>query len=445
MNETSSPVEDLDLSLKQPEPPIPEDDPWQDDALQRKPIANNLTNLIRDEKNPFVVSVSGDWGTGKTFLLKRWQAQLEKDGFQAIYFNAWEDDFCDDPLVAIIGQLAEYFSRKELKKELKEIGKQFKENAVPLLGSILRGLSVSVAGVELSLPDSADLTDDVLAQYSKQTKSKDKLKNELKKLAGAVTEETDLPLIFIIDELDRCRPTFAVELLERVKHVFDVPGIVFVFGLNRGELGKSVQSLYGEIDADVYLHRFFDMEFQLPEANAKAFCEYLIRKRYELNKFYGEAVRELTSFKDFFPGFSSLIGLSLRDMDYCVRTIALVGKNLGGNSIFTPHYLFVLAALIPLKLKNQPLYQKFIQGKSASAGAEVMNCINGWIDDKRDIRLDGNNGLERYLDIMELYLYASAPQRQRDMRLAIGQLRLLAEGESVTHPQYLSKRTRNAG
>lgn len=447
MNENSS-TEKPDLSLTQPEPPIPKDDPWKDDELDRKPIADNLTNLIRDQKNPFVVSVSGDWGTGKTFLLRRWQVQLEKDGFRAIYFNAWQDDFCDDPLVAIIGQLAEYFSSKGLEK----ISDQIKENTIELLKSI-RGLSASVAGfgVGLSLSDPADPTVDVFDKYSQQTESKNKLKDELKKLAGEVHKKTGHPLVFIIDELDRCRPTFAVELLERVKHVFDVPGIVFVFGLNRGELGKSVKSLYGKIDADVYLRRFFDIEFQLPEADAKAFCKYLIEKRYELDKFYRVDVEKLRKFKKFFPIFSGIIGLSLRDIDYCVRTMAFVGKNLDKNNIFAFHYLFVLAALIPLKLKNQPLYQRFIQGKSASTSAEVMDCIDDWIGAKRDIKLDGNDLLESYyLYDMEFFLYVSVSRRQRNMMdnsplVAIEQLRFLVQNEEVTKPKYLSKRTRNEG
>lgn len=441
MNENASLVEKPDLSLKQPEPPIPKDDPWQDDALRRELIAGNLTNLIRDEENPFVVSVSGDWGTGKTFLLQRWRAQLEKDSFRAIYFNAWEDDCCDDPLVAIIGQLAEYFSSTGLKK----ISEKIKANAVPLLGSNLRSLTEKYVG--LSLPY---LAKDVFDKYSQQTESKNKLKDELKKLADKVRKETGHPLVFIIDELDRCRPTFAVELLERVKHVFDVPGMVFVFGLNRGELAKSVQSLYGKIDADIYLHRFFDMEFRLPAADATAFCKYLMEQRYELDKFYRTDVERLTKFKKFFPVFSGIIGLSLRDIDYCIRTIAFVGKNLDKNNIFASYYLFVLAVLIPLKLKDQSLYQKFIQGKSASAGAEVMDCIDGWIGDKRDIKLDKNNALEDYyLYDMELYLYASAPQGigsgPDDSPLAIQQLQRLAAGESVNHPQYLSKRTRPSG
>ena len=107
-----------------PEPPplkvvercIDAKDPWVDDVLDRKEIADRLTRIVEDQEVPFVISVDGRWGTGKTFLLKRWQRDLENQRFQAIYFNAWEDDFSDDPLLAIIGQLSEHFGDGALKK-----------------------------------------------------------------------------------------------------------------------------------------------------------------------------------------------------------------------------------------------------------------------------------------------------------------------------------------
>ena len=89
--------------LKLPEPEIGEDDPWQDDFLGRKEIAKALTELVRGQSDPLVISLSGGWGSGKTFFLKRWQKDLANESFISVYFNAWEDDFCDDPLVAIIG------------------------------------------------------------------------------------------------------------------------------------------------------------------------------------------------------------------------------------------------------------------------------------------------------------------------------------------------------
>ena len=115
--------------LKHPEPDVSPEQPWQDDVLGRAKIAEKLTNLIRNQRDPFVISIDGHWGTGKTFLLKRWQKDLENKGFRVIYFNAWEDDFCDDPLLSIIGQLSEYFEEGKLKS----FAEQAARIAVPLL------------------------------------------------------------------------------------------------------------------------------------------------------------------------------------------------------------------------------------------------------------------------------------------------------------------------
>ena len=117
-----------ELRLKLPEPDVSAEQPWADDVLDRKQIAERLTNLIREQSAPFVISINGYWGTGKTFMLKRWQKDLESQGFKAIYFNAWEDDFCDDPLLAIIGQLSEYFTESNLKS----FAEQVVQVAIPL-------------------------------------------------------------------------------------------------------------------------------------------------------------------------------------------------------------------------------------------------------------------------------------------------------------------------
>ena len=257
--------------MKLPEPEIQGDNPWADDALKRSDVAEKLTKLISEQSDPFVISLHGHWGTGKTFLLKRWQKQLDKDGFQAIYFNAWEDDFCDDPFVAIIGQLSHFLKRKGIKG----LADKIRKAAKPLLiqGALSAGRNVSGMNPDVILEQFAEKT---LAEYSRQVEKKNELKTALQKLSGKVKADTGHPLVFIIDELDRCRPTFAIELLERVKHIFDIPDMVFVFGVNREELCSSIRSVYGEIDADTYLQRFFDMEFLLPDIDSKAFCKLMI-------------------------------------------------------------------------------------------------------------------------------------------------------------------------
>ena len=111
------------LQLKCPEPDISREQPWQDDELGREQIAERLTILIRNQNEPFIVSIDGRWGSGKTFLLKRWQRDLEIDGFRGIYYNAWEDDFRDDPLLAIIGQLSHQFVEDNFRKIAIKAGK----------------------------------------------------------------------------------------------------------------------------------------------------------------------------------------------------------------------------------------------------------------------------------------------------------------------------------
>ena len=362
------------LKLKPPELDVSSEQPWDDDVLHRKQIAAKLTNLIQDQSSPFTISIHGYWGTGKTFLLKRWQRDLEIQGFKAIYFNAWEDDFCDDPLLAILSQLSEYLEKSTLSSLTSQIAKV----AIPLIRQNIVSVLEKHTGLKLELNQNQQTEEDPLKSYRSQRASKDELKKQLTKMSAAIREETGHPLVFIIDELDRCRPTFAIELLERVKHIFDVPDLVFIFGINRDELCSSLRSIYGDIESSIYLRRFFDMEFTLPEADTEVFCRHLMGK-YDLENFFATLSKNANvnvHNNDFgllvrdFPTFWTSLGFSLRDIDYCVRTIALVGKNIKERQYMYPS---LLGLLIALKLMNPSLYRLYIERKCL--GSEVMNYI----------------------------------------------------------------------
>ena len=433
MTEVADPRESLRLKL--PEPTISTDDPWADDVLKRKEVAERLTNLVRDQSSPFVISVHGHWGTGKTFLLRRWQADLERQGYNAIYFNAWEDDFCDDPLLAILGQLSEYFRTTGLT----HIARRVAHAALPLIRNNVAGVLSKQVGVTLQLDPAKPDQRDPLDAYLAQRATKDQLKEHLRTLAAAVQEQTKHPMVFIIDELDRCRPTFAIELLERVKHIFDVPNMVFILGVNRDELCSSLRSTYGEIDADVYLRRFFDMEFTLPEVRSRDFCRHLI-DRFELREFFsGPNQRaghtgDFREFADAFPVLCDRLGLSLRDTDYCVRLTALVGRNLQQHEGMVP---LLLALLITLKVKNLALYRAFIQGRCRAS--DVVNYIDETVSGTRssDVR-------ERRMNEIESCLYVAEHGDRGGEPPAVAQLRLLHAGKELTHPEYVSERTKKA-
>ena len=418
----ASEAQPLPPALKIVEPDVDPDEPWRDDMLGREEIADRLTSIIRGQEAPFVISVDGRWGTGKTFLLKRWRQALQNEGFQAIYFNAWEDDFCDDPLLAIIGQLTEHFHEKKLRAMAALIG----EIALPILTAKLTGVAFRRTDLR---------RDNLLNDYKAQLRTKDQIRTHLTRLAAEVNEQSGQPLVFIIDELDRCRPTFAIELLERVKHIFDVPNIVFVFGINRSELTKSLRSVYGEIDAGEYLRRFFDMEFVLPDADPGQFCTHLVAK-FRLSPFFSEVdrrrqnpyyMKELGEIDRLLPVVLGRMGLSLRDMDYCVRLVALAARESLANQRLYPPLLVLLAAT---KLRAPELYRRFVQGDAR--GADLINHLNEQRplgDPTAHIGSDPRSTLN-WLEAATYY--ADDPNR------SLGQLKRLEDGAELDQPEYVS-------
>ena len=135
------------IALKLDEPLVDSENPWADDLLGRQGIATRLTNLVATQEAPLTVSLHGQWGTGKTFMLRRWQKELESKDFRAIYFNAWEDDFCDDPLLAFIGQLSDYFKETGLKA----LAERASEIAIPLITKNVSGVLKTKFGITIKL------------------------------------------------------------------------------------------------------------------------------------------------------------------------------------------------------------------------------------------------------------------------------------------------------
>ena len=126
-------------------------------------------------------------------------------------------------------------------------------------------------------------TEERLDKYQKAQDVIEEFKEKLEDMARAHTDRTiqvdtgiHYPLVVMIDELDRCRPSYAVELLETAKHLFDVDQIVFVLAVNRKQLAHTVRALYGnKFEAEAYLHRFIDLDVHLPEPNMERFIDDL--------------------------------------------------------------------------------------------------------------------------------------------------------------------------
>ena len=126
---------------------------------------------------------------------------------------------------------------------------------------------------------SADVIEKKIENYGVEKDALKKFKESLEKLAAKVREEQKFPLTIIVDELDRCRPDFALGLLERIKHLFDVKGVAFVLLVNRSKIESYIQTVYGNADAEAYLLKFGNLFVDLPRQQSKFSFQYETRSQ----------------------------------------------------------------------------------------------------------------------------------------------------------------------
>ncbi|MFI3242269.1 MAG: P-loop NTPase fold protein [Alphaproteobacteria bacterium] len=328
---------------------VDSNDIWKDDVLNRKVAASDFTNIINGIEQPFVLSVNASYGSGKSFFLERWAEELKKDENKYVtFFNSWKTDFEKDPLVPILSSILEQLPKDKIEN--------IKEKATRLFGSLKKciNLAVEYVGGPPELLDKVKgiiNTDEVLDNYQQRLNLIKDFKDEIRNIIS------DKKLIIIIDELERCRPTYAVEVLETIKHLFNIPNVIFILGIDREQLKHTIASLYGsEMDKEGYLKRFIDLELTLPSPNKLDFCNLLIKELDISNKNKSDEnnyTNGINLLKDCFAGFANGYNLSLRDMSQCFTDIKIIWQMIAEN-----HFNLVplLAWLVILKHKNQKFF-----------------------------------------------------------------------------------------
>lgn len=220
-----------------------------------------------------------------------WRQYLLNSNFNCIYFNAWETDFSDDPLVSIVGELSNSLAELKVKDKgvdqkivkIKESAIQIAKKSLPLIVSLATSGVINLnADTEKQISAfTAAIAKEQIENYDKQKAGIERFRTDLLDFVSEIKEKNEqhAPLIIFIDELDRCRPTYSVELLECAKHIFNVPGIVFVLSIDKPQLLASINALYGNnFDSKGYLKRFIDFDFLLPEVRNDSFCKHLFNK-----------------------------------------------------------------------------------------------------------------------------------------------------------------------
>ena len=362
----------MGIRIQPPDIEVPEDDPFKYDLLGRKESVEVLTHLIGSLEGPCVLAVDAEWGNGKTTFLNIWAKYLRNQKFPIVQFNAWATDFSGDPFIVLskelTGGLKEY-TDESMAQKIEDGAKAVLQWTVP---NLIRfgAASIPLAGAEVGQA-LASYARERLSAYQAAQKSVETFRDTLQDMAAEVsTSEDGRPLIVMIDELDRCRPSYAVELLEVAKHLFAVDHIVFVLAVNRSELAHSIKALYGaDFDAKGYLRRFFDVDFVLPAPDRKTFINKMLAS-IQIDDYFARtkdqtALQDAKPVRDLLHGFFHAPDLSLRRIAQAIHRLGLVFASLRSDK-----RSFALTAVVCLILRtiDPDLYHRFVRREVSDLG-----------------------------------------------------------------------------
>lgn len=255
------------------------DDIFADDKLNIKSFVVDFAHLIEQDVYieggvSKVYSIAAEFGIGKTFFCEKLKQVLKTDNIKVAKLNIWELDFYDNPLVPLLAKLNELYKRK---------GKSLPVKIINSVGDLAGKSFMSLCEIGIKKAIGSETVDIIKDKFSSESlyddfkMYQDSLK-ELKQTLIKWAKKNKQPVVIIIDELDRCRPDYAVKTLEVLKHFFDVSGFVFVLALDEKQLESSVKCLFGTNNFEGYKRKFINNTFLLPAPDRKAFTEFLYDK-----------------------------------------------------------------------------------------------------------------------------------------------------------------------
>ncbi len=356
------------------------------DLYTRQEFANQLIEDLESFTTPFSVGLDAKWGDGKTFFVNNFLKKVCQDkDIPMVVYDCFEHERESDPFVS-------------LTKEILELAKDYQMETVAVSGtaitsklsdvskkatSLFVGLAktAAVAGAKIFLkqgieeivgnfdssPDSADTEQDLAKFIEEQLKPGHQIKalkesfyESITALIKEISPQRQY-IIVVIDELDRCRPNHAIDVLESVRHLLNIPGIYFVFPYHKAQLKSSLSHIYGKgLDANLYLQKFMDLDISLPGGGITRQSE---KMRWLFEQYLGKAKltepqkKSVVSMSQYYGPLSDIYQLSPRDIQRCVILhIAYERKNI---ELF--HGLNI-AILIILKVKFGDLIEEITKG-----------------------------------------------------------------------------------
>lgn len=257
------------------------------DKIGRAEIVDKICGLVgslKKDKN-FCLAINGAWGSGKSFVLGLIEEKLsKKQEYIIIKYDAWENTFYSDPLIAILSCVIDGIEEKlylvERTEEKVKKAAKTGVNTLAKLSTKIEKLKAVIEGIKTIIKDFHNPIDTAalgdFKSYQKLLKTTKEILNEITQ-AGEYREK-QTKLVILVDEIDRCLPDEQLKILERLHHLFDVKNCAVILTMNQICVAETVKTIYG-IDGYEYLRKFFNFTFRL-DTSANEYLKNLLEEEY---------------------------------------------------------------------------------------------------------------------------------------------------------------------
>lgn len=328
-------------------------------------IIDNRDIYKENSENGLVILLNGSWGSGKTTFLNELEKNINESENYELFskYNSYEYDFYDNAYLPFFASIED---KIHLKSEFNNLIKCTSKNL--LYGSITSAYSIINSLLKKNFElDLNDITNNLMGIQNEEYLQDFKVFKKCKENVIHNLEKTckKKPQIFIIDELDRCKPNFAMDTLEIVKHFFDVKNCVFIIAVDKLQLEESVKTIYGqEMNVEKYFSKFFDYQYNLFTFSFDEIID-------------ASAIKDIEEIVKRSSGVFNYLNVSIRDSKKIFSDFVYKYRKYSkGDNIWTADQSLFVIFLLTLKYVDLLFYTELMNGNYYRIKNKVTNNYN---------------------------------------------------------------------
>lgn len=384
-----------------------------EDILSRQEYVNKLIEIVgcvSKKKNGCCFSIDGQWGIGKTYVLDMFceqinQIQSEETNTEKYFvfnYNCWKYDYYEEPSIAIVSAMLDRIQEEETlfgentDDFLKSSWAKVKEKVGEIAGEFSKNkIGINLVELVKDINDAAEEEKSHKYEFDKMFLFKQTLNVTREKIAEIAKER---PVIFIVDELDRCLPSYAIKVLERLHHLFEgIENVTIIISIDKIQLEHSIQQIYGpRVDVNKYLKKFISFSVLLDDGNLNT--NYQNKYKDYFDNFNAVSDLEKGIFHELFTLLFN--GIDIRTQEKLIYKAKLIHETICGDEKLNPALLCFELMWIVFKYKTEWKSLRFVleinhttyTGLSEKIGQKMIDFL------KKYENLIGNSGRVLHLN-----------------------------------------------